>query len=177
MAVASGGALVASGETIDRVAAVVGRQMITWSEVQREARLEAYFNGQPPPGRLEDQSPEYRELLERLIQQRLIQHEMDQSRFPQAYEAESTEWLKKLRPTGVDPTDYDLREQDLMEYGKRLARTDRFLELRFARSVSLPGPRGGSTQEPAPEEEHEIEHWLRDLRGRLRVRVMEREAR
>ena len=174
----------APAEIIDRVAAVVGRRMITGSEVQREGRLEAYFDGQPPAGPLSDQSPEYREILERLIEQRLIQYEMDQSRFPEADEAAAKEWLKKLRPR-ANPADYGLREADLIEYGKRLARTDQFLELRFNRPVLLPAPpRPGSPSSPnqaqnqqnVNEEEHEIDHWLKDLRARLGVRILERET-
>ncbi len=175
------GVLACRGEIIDRVAAIVGRQMITWSEVQREARLEAYFNGSPAPGRLADESPEYREVLERLIEQRLIRQEMDQARFPEADDSEAKEWLGHLGGVRAKPADYGLREADLLEYGRRLARTDKFLELRFNRSVtSLVGgqaaPAPALAPAPANEEQHEIDHWLKDLRARLGVRILQPEA-
>ncbi len=169
-------ALAGRGEIIDRVAAIVGRQMITWSEVQREARLEAYFNGQPAPGRLADRSPEFREVLERLIEQRMIQQEMDQARFPEADDSEAREWLKdNLGTINAKPADYGLREADVVEYGNRLARTDRFLELRFNRSVTSLAAEAHAPA-PANEEQHEIDHWLKDLRARLGVRILEPEA-
>jgi len=169
------GVLSGRAEIIDRVAAIVGRHMITWSEVQREAKLEAYFNRQPAPQRLPDESPEYREVLERLIEQRMIQHEMDQARFPESDDSDAKEWLKRLGTISAKPADYGLREADLLEYGRRLARTDRFLEVRFSRSLTSLAP-GAEAPASPNEEQHEIEHWLKDLRARLGVRILQPEA-
>ena len=56
------------GEIIDRVAARVGSRVITRSEVEKEARLEAYFNRQPPP----DKAADHSETLQRVIKQQLV---------------------------------------------------------------------------------------------------------
>jgi hypothetical protein len=143
----------ARGEIIDRVVAAVGRRVITRSDVQREAQLEAYFDGRPPAP-----AGEHRETLERLLRQHLIQHEMDQLAFPLPDPTQVKKRLAAMRPAGRNPADYGLNEQDLLEYAGRVDRTDRFLNLRF----------GG-------QEDREIEERLKELRSRLRVRIIETE--
>ncbi|HYM10922.1 MAG TPA: hypothetical protein VEU62_09320 [Bryobacterales bacterium] len=155
------GALGLRAEIIDRIVAVVGAQAITGSEVEREARLEAFFNGQPPPAGLSGRSPEYRALLERVIEQRLIQREMEQTKFPPADDEQVKKRLQQLRPAAADPAKYSLREQDLIEYAGRIENTGRFLALRF------PG-----TKQTA---DSELEAWLKDLRGSVGVRILEEE--
>ena len=180
------GAAAARGEIIDRVVAVVGRKVITWSEVQREARLEAYWNGQPPPAPLRARDPQFRDVLERLIQQLLIMHEMEQSNFPPADEAQAKKRLEALGPVSASPAAYGLKQQDLTDYGKRLATTARFLELRFNSPDlrSKPGVARGPQQaldevrgkiEQTLKEERDIDERLKDLRSRLGVRVLEPE--
>jgi hypothetical protein len=148
-------------DIIDRVVAVVGNQAVTWSEVEREARLEAYCNGQPPPAAPSGRSPEYRALLERVIEQRLIQREMDQTKFPPADDAQAKKRLQQLRPAGADAAKYGLREQDLLEYARRIENVDRFLALRFQ-----------GTRQAA---DSELDAWLKDLRSRVGVRILEEE--
>ena len=163
------------GEIIDRVVAVVGRQVITGSQVEREARLEAYFNGQPPPGAERPAaatrstasetaagdssavSPArpYADILQRLIDQRLIWYEMEQTKFPTPDDAEARKRLAQLEPSAArKPADYGLRESDLVEYARRVERLDRFLKLRL--------------------QERDVDDWLKGLRSRVRVRVMEK---
>lgn len=151
-------------EIVDRVMAVVGRDVITWSDLDREARLEAYFNGRPAPaatqGVSSNQKPgEYREVLERLIEQRLAWREMDQSKVPLPDDGQVQKRLEQLQaglkgaPGGVRPADYGLREQDLLDYARRAERIDRFLKTRL--------------------QDREIDSWLKELRARARVRVIE----
>jgi hypothetical protein len=118
-------------EIIDRVAAVVGRAVITESDVQKEAALEAYFDSTPPPALLGPQTPQHRQVLERLIRQHLIRHEMEQSRFPSATDEEAQKELQILMPVRADPEPYGLKDQDLLDYARRLVDTSRFLELRL----------------------------------------------
>lgn len=197
----------ARGAIIDRVAAIVGRIVITESDVQREARLEAYFELLPPPEPLSAQSPQYRQVLDRLIRQRLLQHEMEQTRFPSAAEEEAMKELQALQPARADLVSYGLKQQDLLDYARRVLDASRFLELRvnpvdpqrnsasaisrqqvedYYRNVFLPDQaRKGNTAPPLDhvrgqiekslQEEKDLDDWLKDLRTRVGVRVIEPE--
>src|SRR5579872_6141739 len=64
---------------VDRVAVVVGKTVITESEVQQEVRLTAFLNGQPL-----DLGPQQRRAAaERLVDQQLIRNEMEIGNYPQ----------------------------------------------------------------------------------------------
>ncbi len=147
-------------EIIDGVAAVLGKQVVTESEVDKEARLEAYFNGHPPASAT---AASRRETLERLIDQRLIQRTMDQIKFPSADDAQARKRLEAMGPVAAKPSDYGLRDQDLLNYARRIEDIDRFLKLRF----NLSGP--------DRKDDPEIDHWLKEVRARLGVRVTEPE--
>lgn len=109
-------------EIIDRVAAIVGRQVITQSEVEREARLEKFF-GAP--------SSDPKQVLERLIHQRLVFQELEQTALPDLTTEEFQQWLATTQPAGADPTAHGLKPPDLAEYGRRQLQIEKFLDLRF----------------------------------------------
>ena len=134
-------------EIIDRVVAVVGSEPITWSDVVKEARLEAYFNGQPPP----DPKADQRQALQRLIQQRLIRHEIKLAKLPPPEEAEVKTTLEGLGPVSAKPAAYSLNEQDPADYARRVAEINSFLKQRFRN------------------DDREIDGWLKELRTRIRV--------
>jgi hypothetical protein len=114
---AAGGA-----EIIDRIAAVVGREVVTRSEVRREAALESYFGAsQPDPA----------QVLDRLVRQRLIFQEMEQTALPEVSEAEQKQWLAAMKPAGRDPARFGLHPQDLLDYARRQLLVEKFIELRF----------------------------------------------
>ena len=143
------------GEIIDRVAARVGTRVITSSEVEKEARLEAYFNRQPPP----DKAAGHSETLQRLIKQQLVRQEMEQTKFPSAGEEQAKKRLQGLLPAAEPapkPADYGLRAEDLADYGRRLADIDAFLTLRF-------------------KSDQEIEVWLKEVQSRVKVQIVEAE--
>jgi len=185
-------------EIIDRVAAVVGRGIITASEVDRELRLEAFCNRVPPPGRPAASSAEFRAALERLIRQRLLRLELEMTSFPPAPEA----MVPNLAPGPASPGDYGLGEQEVREYAQRQTDTLRFVEARFGSSAEitpdevgafyektlLPQWRQQGVVEPPPLDsvrpqverivrEHRanelLDLWLAEARARARVRVME----
>ncbi len=147
----------ARGEIIDRVVAVVAREAVAWSDLDREARLEAYFNGKPAgtatpkPNDAGEPAPEYQAVLDRLIDQRLLQHEMDQVRFPVPDDAQAKKRLAELRPAATKPADYGLREPDLLEYARRIERADGFLKIRL--------------------QDRELDAWMKELRSRLGVKI------
>ena len=117
-------------ETIDGIAAVVGRHAIAWSDVRREARLSAYVDRRPPQAPVPD-SAAGRQVLERLIELRLVRLEMEQTAFPSAGDEQRRQWLAKLGGNGEGPAAYGLREEDLLEYARRQLDLLAFIELRF----------------------------------------------
>ncbi len=145
------------GEIIDGVVARVGNRVITRSEVEREARLEAYFNRQPPPA----PGAGHKETLERLIRQQLVRHEMEQTKFPSAGEEQAKKRLQDLwqalGPAAAKPAAYGLQPADLADYSRRLADIDAFLELRFKKG------------------DQEIEAWLKEVQALVKVQIMEAE--
>ena len=189
------------GEIIDRLAAVVARHPILWSGVEKEARLEAFFNRRPLPGRPAASDAESRAVLERLIQQRLIRHEMEQTQFPSAEDAQVKKWLQE-QGIPAAPRDYGLSEQDLADYARFQIDVLRFVDLRFKTGLQVPSQqveayyentllpdlkRRGVAEIPpidqvrsqieqilAEEQVNELlDNWMAELRTRLRVRVME----
>lgn len=117
-----------SAEIIDRVAAVVGRQIITQSEVERETRLETFFGSA---------SPDPKQILNRLIRQRLVFQEMEQTAPPELSDEEVDEWLATARPAGSDPARQNLKEEDLADYGRRQLQLEKFLDLRFKTGLQV----------------------------------------
>jgi hypothetical protein len=68
----------AAAATIDRIAVSVGNRVITASDIEREIRVNAFLDGVPP-----DLSPKARRAAaERMVEQRLIRHELEISRYP-----------------------------------------------------------------------------------------------
>ncbi len=178
-------------EIIDRVAAVVGRQVITQSEVEREVRLERFF-GAP--------SPNPQQVLQRLIRQRLVFQEMEQTALPELTPEEVDQWLSTARPPQADPARHGLQPPDLAEYGRRQLQLEKFLDLRFKAGVQVSEQeveayyktrlrpemeRRGVQPLPALEAVRDrvekavteervnqlMEEWMNELRQRARVRL------
>jgi parvulin-like peptidyl-prolyl isomerase len=183
-------------EIIDRVAAVVGRGVVTQSEVEREARLEIFFGAA---------APDPAQVLERLIRQRLIFQEMEQTAAPEVTPSEIQEWITETRPAGADPVRHGLSSRDLEGYARRQIQVEKFLNLRFRSGLTasdqeveayyqqqlLPElkKRGVDPLPPldsvrdrvarAVQEERVsrlVEEWMTELRQRTRVRKPELEA-
>jgi hypothetical protein len=178
-------------EIIDRVAAVVGRQVITHSEVDRETRLERFF-GAP--------SPDPKQVLERLIRQRLVFQEMEQTALPELTPEELDQWLTAAKPAGADAAPHNLKPSDLAEYARRQLQLEKFLDLRFKTGFQVSEDeigayyknrllpemeRRGVQPLPALEAVRDrvekavteervnqlIEEWMNELRQRTRVRL------
>jgi len=194
-------AVPAPSEIIDRLVAVVGRQVITQSDVEQEARLEAFFRRQPAPA-LRVDSPETQALRDRLIRQHLVEQEMEQSTFPPPEAGRLREWLEKMRPAGADPAPWNLAETDLEDYARRQIDVERFIDQRFKPGLQIPEGeigdyyekvllpelerRGIREKPPLAEARGQIEamlieervnqlldHWLEEARLRTGVRLLE----
>jgi hypothetical protein len=185
----------ARAEIIDRVAAVVGRGVITQSEVEREAQLETFFGAA---------APDPAQVLERLIRQRLIFQEIEQTASAEVTPNEIQEWIAETRPAGVDPARHRLGSQDLAEYARRQIQVEKFIDLRFRSGLTAsdqevqayyqerlipefqkqgvqPIPPLDSVRDRvarAVQEERVsrlVAEWMTELRQRTRVRIPERE--
>jgi hypothetical protein len=125
-------------EVLDRIAVVVGDQVITENAIRRQIRLVAFVRGDVP-----DYSPAVRrETAETLIRQLLVRRELELSRYtpPGMDEAEKQleanlgargpEFLKRLEQAGF--TELDLKETflDMVSF-------TRFVNFRFSPGVTL----------------------------------------
>jgi hypothetical protein len=80
-------------EIIDRIAVSVGNQAITSSDIERETRIAAFLNRTAP-----DFSPAARRATaDRMVEQRLILRELENSRYPAPAAAEIDPILEKFK--------------------------------------------------------------------------------
>ena len=94
---AAGMTALLTAEVVDRVAVVVGTNVITESELLREVRLTEFLNGEPL-----DLSPEKkRAAAERLVDQQLIRTEMELGRYPQPGTAEADKVLQEFARNSI----------------------------------------------------------------------------
>ena len=136
-------AMASAGEVIDCIAASVGRNVITRSAIQEQARITAFLNREPAA---EFSAPNLRRTAERLIDVVLIRREMEISHYAASGEKEVEKILAGLRAgrASVKPEDF---AQALAGYGideaalrRNLAlqtATLRFVELRFRPGTSV----------------------------------------
>lgn len=133
-------AIPAAAVIVDRVAIAIGSQVITDSEIDQRIRLTAFENGEQP-----DFSPGARKLAaSRLIDEKLVEHEMSIGRYPgmpesrkpallAAYEKEhggSAQLRRELAARGLTP-------KELMDDLARQQNLLTFLKLRFRPAVQV----------------------------------------
>ena len=165
---------------IDRVAVVVGTQVITETEVLREVRLTQFLNGQP----LDLSAEARREAAERLVDQQLIRGEMQIGGYRLPTEAETETLFRQFRQNNY-PNDaafravlekYGLTEDDLKQHVAWQAAALHFAEQRF-RLAGPPPPAqsadrvtDGAAPEPSKaEQEDEMDAWLKQARRGTRI--------
>jgi len=127
-------------EIIDRVAVVVGKRVITESEILREVRLTAFLNGAPP-----DFSPSSRRrTAERLVEQRLIRNEMESNLYPIPAPDAVEQMAKDVQSKFPSPALYQqalqragITEEDLNAHLLRQLITLRFIEFRFRPGIQI----------------------------------------
>jgi hypothetical protein len=132
--------LACRAEIIDRIAVVVGKAVITESEIQREIRLTAFLNGEPL-----DFSPAVkRKTAERLVEQRLIGNEITASLYDLPSAAAAQEMLKQIKDRFPNPAVYQeelmrvgITEDDLKAHLARQLATLSFLDFRFRPGIQI----------------------------------------
>jgi hypothetical protein len=128
-------------EIIDRIAVSVGNQAVTSGELDREIRVTAFLNRTPP-----DFSPAVRRATaERIVEQKLVLRELENSRYPAPTEAEVEPILDKFKKDNF-PTDADYRraladsgidEQDVIDSEIWQRRLLLFIDVRFSPGVQV----------------------------------------
>jgi hypothetical protein len=130
-----------NAEIIDRIAVSTGNRVITTSDVDREIRVTAFQSGVKP-----DFSPaNQRATAQRMVEQKLIRREMDQSHYPLPSPAEADPLVEEFRASRYTNdadfrqalADYGITEQDLRDELLWQLTLLRFIEVRFRPGVHV----------------------------------------
>lgn len=140
-------------EIVDRLLAVVGDRVITWSGALAEANYQAFLRGQQPRGEMG--AEELRPVVEKMVDQILLEQARELSLFAPPEGEDTPERLEEIQgrfPEGEGYREalarYQLTEQELRERLGREATTLAFIEYRLRPQARL---------EPAP-----VELYYRD---------------
>ncbi|MBS1856769.1 MAG: hypothetical protein JST11_15480 [Acidobacteria bacterium] len=179
-------------EIIDRIAVSVGNRVITESDLNRQIRVVALQNGVKP-----DFSPANRRATaDKMIEQKLIERELENSRYPLPSAAELAPILDDFKKTHYPDdaayrkalADYGITERDLLEVLAWERTLLRFIELRFESSVlvtdqevaALARQNRLSTADAersliSSRADQQVEQWLKDARRRTTI-IMHQEV-
>lgn len=132
-----------ASQLLDRTVAVVGREAITESEVQRQRRLEAMFNGAEPSA--EEPTPaQRRSLLNRLIDRRLIEFDMRLAGYQGPDEEELEAAVDELRRSrfrgrsfALALEDYGVGEQEALDFYRRQLVIQGYIDFRFRTGLDV----------------------------------------
>jgi hypothetical protein len=128
-------------EILDRIAVSVGNQAITTSDIDREARVTAFLNRTQP-----DLSPAARRATaDRMVEQRLILRELENSRYPGPAASEIDPVLEKFKKDNFrNEEDYaqalsrlGITEQEVRDELLWQRRLLMFIDVRFRPSVQV----------------------------------------
>jgi len=138
-------AFAARAEIVDRIVAVAGGRVITWSDLAAEARYQAFLANEEPPGPEDLARPEIRgPLLTRLIDQRLLEQDRDVLPFIPPDGSETDHKLDDLRGKFPSPQAYRqamararLTEAELLARLERETNVMTFVDRRLRPQVRL----------------------------------------
>jgi hypothetical protein len=134
-------AMAARGEIIDRIAASVGNRVITASDLDRQIRVSAFQDGVKP-----DFSPaRKRATAEAMIEQKLIQTELSNSRYPLPDPAELAPAIEQFKKAHFKDdqqyrttlAEYGITEEDFKELLLWQRTLLLFIQMRFETGVQL----------------------------------------
>lgn len=167
----------AAGEIIDRIAVSVGSSVIAGSAIDREIRVTALLDGIRPDLRQSNR----RATADRMVEQKLVQREMELSRYPlpdaSAAEPSFAEFRKLRYPTDegfqLALADFGVSEKDVKEELLWQMTLLRFIEVRFRPGVQVSDADIETyfekTVKPAAEASHPgLPVSLEDYRDRIR---------
>ena len=169
---------------VDRIAVVVGDQVITESEVRREVRLTAFLNGSA----VDLSAASRRAAAERLVDQQLIRSEMQVAGYRPPTPEEGSKVLADFRRANY-PNEaayravlakYGVTEEELKDHLLWQAAALTFTEQRFrllappsaqsANRVANPAAQVAGADGAAPAEtEDQMDAWLKQARSGTRI--------
>jgi hypothetical protein len=138
-------AVSARAEIVDRIVAVAGNRVITWSDVVAEARYQAFVAGREQPATEELAKPEVMEpILTKLIDQRLLEQDRDSLPFEPPDQRETESRLDAARLGFPSMDDYrqalsraGLTEEALAERLERETNLMSFIDRRLRPQVRV----------------------------------------
>lgn len=134
------GCQIISAEIIDRIAIAVGKEVITESQIDEELRVTAFLNRE----KLDLSAARKKEASERLIEQALIKHEMDASRYPFPEIASANQPLQAVK--AMYPSDaafqsalqsYGITQDELTRHLWWQLTVLRFIDYRFRPGIQI----------------------------------------
>jgi hypothetical protein len=168
----------AAAGVIDRVAVVVGNQVITESEVLLEVRLTEFFNGQT----LDLGADQRKAAAERLVDQQLIRNEMQIGGYPMPVESEGDAVLRKFRQDNYPGIpafraaleNHGLTEDEVKRHLLWQAAAMHFTDLRFHMTMAAPATTQADQSQSADRSidttvEDQMEVWLKEVRSNTRI--------
>ncbi len=171
--------LLGAADVVDRVAVVIGKAVITESEVLDSLRVTAYLNGEAL-----DFSPQARRAAaERLVDQQLLRNEIEASRFGLPTTAESgavfqqffKEHFHDANSYAASLAKYGITEEQLKEELTWQLALLRFTDFRFRSEAAIPADgatESGADRQVAPAAnsvDQQMEAWLKDARSNTRI--------
>jgi hypothetical protein len=174
------GCVCAAAAVVDRVAVVIGKTVLTESEVRMEVRLTEFLNKQP----LDFSAEQRRAAAERLVDQQLIRDEMKVSNIAgvPASEADTIlqNFIRNQYPDAArfraDLTKYGITEQDLKQHLAWQVAAIRFTDSRFQapapvveneQAANRAQPGSDSSQTSSVDEQ--MGAWLKATRAQTRI--------
>lgn len=144
------------GEILDRVAIVIGRQVITELQIDEELRVTAFLNNQP----VAHDTAARRAAAGHLIDQLLVQREMQLSHYPLPDSAAVDKYVAQIRAVLSDYQDFDaalrtygLTPDVLRQHLQLQLITLHFIEFRFRPDLGI------SSGDIKAYYQHEIGQW------------------
>jgi hypothetical protein len=166
-------AVTLSAAVVDRVAVVVGKTVITETELLQEARLAAFLNQAPL-----DMGPAARRAAaERLVDQQLVRNEMQIGGYPQPTGAEVDDMLRNLKRERF-PTDaeyraalnrYAIAEEDLRRHLAWQLSAIRFTDLRFSPAATDDSQSANRAKAAANGVDQQLDAWLKETRAATKI--------
>jgi peptidyl-prolyl cis-trans isomerase SurA len=177
-------------DLIDRIAVSVGNRVITRSDIERQIRVIAFQNGVQP----DFSSANRHAVANKMIEQKLIQRELESSRYPAPLPAELMPAIEEFKHKQFKDdaayqralAAYDITEEDLLDVLLWERTLLRFIEVRFESGVQVTDQEVADYAKkqglaPAPAEralvafraDQQLDQWLRDARRRTPVIIHE----
>jgi len=171
--------LPAQAATVDRIAVVVGNQVITQSEVEEELRVTAFENQEA----VDLSAAKRREAAERLVDQQLIRNEMKLEGVQPPPDTEGPTLLESFRRHHGESEGqfeaalrkYGITKQQFEQHLLWQAAAVRFVDFRFRGPAVGAAPvegasrvQPGATEAPGAEEP-QLDSWLKEARSQTRI--------